>query len=77
MLSEKQDTSEPVAVPVLIGSRRRFFEWVTGAAAGIIGLSLAIPLVDDPHHLARWLIAKTAATESTLSGGRALLRWTI
>ncbi len=28
-----------------IGSRRKFFQWVTRAAAGLIGLSLAIPLV--------------------------------
>lgn len=27
------------------GTRRRFFQWVTRAAAGLIGLSLAIPLV--------------------------------
>jgi menaquinol-cytochrome c reductase iron-sulfur subunit len=45
MLSEKQDRSEPGTVSVLMGSRRRFFEWVTRAAAGFIGLSLAIPLV--------------------------------
>jgi len=28
-----------------VGTRRRFFEWVTGAAAGFIGFSLAVPLV--------------------------------
>ena len=28
-----------------VGSRRKFFQWVTRAAAGLIGLSLAIPLV--------------------------------
>jgi len=27
------------------GTRRRFFQWVTRAAAGLIGLSLAVPLV--------------------------------
>jgi len=27
------------------GSRRRFFQWVTRAAAGVIGLGLAVPLV--------------------------------
>lgn len=27
------------------GTRRRFFQWVTRAAAGVIGLSLAVPLV--------------------------------
>jgi menaquinol-cytochrome c reductase iron-sulfur subunit len=29
----------------LQGTRRQFFQWVTGAAAGLIGLGLAIPLV--------------------------------
>ena len=28
-----------------VGTRRRFFQWVTRAAAGFIGLSLAVPLV--------------------------------
>ncbi|HEY6084555.1 MAG TPA: hypothetical protein VIU63_04125, partial [Nitrospira sp.] len=28
-----------------VGTRRRFFEWVTATAAGVIGLSLAVPLV--------------------------------
>lgn len=28
-----------------VGSRRRFFQWFTRAAAGFIGLSLAVPLV--------------------------------
>ena len=28
-----------------IGPRRKFFAWMTGAIAGVIGLSLAIPLV--------------------------------
>jgi menaquinol-cytochrome c reductase iron-sulfur subunit len=28
-----------------VGSRRRFFQWVTRAAAGFIGLGLAVPLV--------------------------------
>jgi menaquinol-cytochrome c reductase iron-sulfur subunit len=28
-----------------VGTRRKFFQWVTRAAAGLIGLSLAIPLV--------------------------------
>lgn len=27
------------------GTRRRFFQWVTSAAAGLIGVSLAVPLV--------------------------------
>jgi menaquinol-cytochrome c reductase iron-sulfur subunit len=28
-----------------LGSRRRFFQWMIGAAAGLIGMSLAIPLM--------------------------------
>ena len=28
-----------------VGTRRKFFQWVTRAAAGLIGLSLAVPLV--------------------------------
>jgi len=28
-----------------VGTRRRFFQWITGAAAGFIGFSLAVPLV--------------------------------
>src|SRR5437899_10952294 len=28
-----------------VGTRRKFFQWVTRMAAGLIGLSLAIPLV--------------------------------
>lgn len=28
-----------------VGTRRKFFQWVTRAAAGLIGMSLAIPLV--------------------------------
>lgn len=28
-----------------VGTRRKFFQWVTRAAAGLIGVSLAIPLV--------------------------------
>ncbi len=27
-----------------VGSRRSFFQWVTGAIAGVIGLGLAVPL---------------------------------
>jgi menaquinol-cytochrome c reductase iron-sulfur subunit len=45
MLSEKKGRSESGTVSVLTESRRRFFEWVTRAAAGFIGISLAIPLV--------------------------------
>ena len=28
-----------------VGTRRKFFQWVTRAAAGLIGISLAVPLV--------------------------------
>jgi quinol---cytochrome c reductase iron-sulfur subunit, bacillus type len=28
-----------------VGTRRRFFQWVTRAAAGLIGLGLAVPLI--------------------------------
>ena len=45
MASEKQERSEPEAGSALTRSRRRFFEWVIRAAAGFIGISLAIPLV--------------------------------
>ncbi|HJT22458.1 MAG TPA: ubiquinol-cytochrome c reductase iron-sulfur subunit [Nitrospira sp.] len=43
-------SSEPQASPASdcsgpVGTRRRFFEWVTGAIAGLIGVSLAVPLV--------------------------------
>jgi len=38
---EKSETGDLI-VPT--GTRRSFFEWVTRAAAGLIGLSLAIPL---------------------------------
>ncbi|MDT7043123.1 ubiquinol-cytochrome c reductase iron-sulfur subunit [Candidatus Nitronereus thalassa] len=39
---EPHETPEGFSTPV--GSRRTFFQWVTGAIAGVIGLSLAIPL---------------------------------
>jgi menaquinol-cytochrome c reductase iron-sulfur subunit len=38
------EPSEP-AVRVPSGSRRRFFQWVTNVAAGVIGMGLAIPLL--------------------------------
>jgi len=41
---EPKDTKTP-GFYTPVGSRRRFFQWVTRAAAGLIGLSLAIPLV--------------------------------
>src|SRR5215831_15982142 len=28
-----------------VGTRRRFFQWVTRAAAGFIGLALAVPII--------------------------------
>ena len=43
-MSQQPGGSEEGAVHTPVGSRRRFFRWVTGAAAGLIGLGLAIPL---------------------------------
>lgn len=46
-MSEGKEQPEPL-VPGLstpIGTRRSFFQWVTGAAASLIGLSLAVPLI--------------------------------
>ncbi len=43
MKPKDKDTSR-LSTPV--GSRRRFFQWVIRGAAGLIGLSLAIPLVE-------------------------------
>jgi menaquinol-cytochrome c reductase iron-sulfur subunit len=43
-VSEQPGTYEEGEVHTPIGSRRRFFGWVTRAAAGLIGLGLAIPL---------------------------------
>ncbi len=39
----EDDKSQGLATPV--GSRRRFFQWIIGLAAGGIGLGLALPLV--------------------------------
>ena len=45
MVSQQPGGSEEGAVHTPVGSRRSFFRWVTRAAAGLIGLGLAIPLV--------------------------------
>ncbi len=42
--SSNRQVSEEGAVHTPVGSRRSFFRWVTRAAAGLIGLGLAIPL---------------------------------
>jgi menaquinol-cytochrome c reductase iron-sulfur subunit len=36
---------KPHGLSTPVGTRRTFFQWVTRAAAGLIGLSLAVPLV--------------------------------
>src|SRR6185436_8025747 len=41
---ENQEERANGGIHTPIGSRRKFFEWVTRAIAGVIGLSLAIPL---------------------------------
>jgi menaquinol-cytochrome c reductase iron-sulfur subunit len=43
-VSQQPGGSEEGAVHTPVGSRRSFFRWVTRAAAGLIGLGLAIPL---------------------------------
>ena len=43
-MSQQPGGSEEGAVHTPVGSRRSFFRWVTRAAAGLIGLGLAIPL---------------------------------
>ncbi len=43
-MSEQPGGSEEGALHTPVGSRRTFFRWVTRAAAGLIGLGLAIPL---------------------------------
>jgi menaquinol-cytochrome c reductase iron-sulfur subunit len=45
MPSEKKDTTKQEGCIMPEGSRRRFFQWVTRAVMGIIGLGLAVPLV--------------------------------
>ncbi len=44
MSLRKDDERPPDGFSTPIGSRRRFFQWVITAAAGFIGISLAIPL---------------------------------
>lgn len=46
-MSAHEEHEDPLShgLSTPIGTRRRFFAWVTGAAAALIGLGLAIPLV--------------------------------
>ena len=41
----ERDADPPSGFSTPVGTRRRFFQWVTRAAAGFIGLGLAVPLV--------------------------------
>jgi quinol---cytochrome c reductase iron-sulfur subunit, bacillus type len=43
--SPERSTDSPSGFYTPVGTRRRFFQWMTRAAAGFIGLSLAVPLV--------------------------------
>lgn len=43
--SPERGTGAPSGLYTPVGTRRNFFQWVTRAAAGLIGVSLAIPLV--------------------------------
>jgi menaquinol-cytochrome c reductase iron-sulfur subunit len=45
MSSSDQGAAEPGGFYTPVGTRRRFFQWVTRAAAGLIGLGLAVPLI--------------------------------
>jgi len=45
MSAPEKHPSDASALSTPAGTRRRFFQWITGAAAGLIGLSLAVPLV--------------------------------
>ena len=45
MSSPNQQPSHTPGFSTPIGTRRRFFQWVTRAAAGVIGLGLAVPLI--------------------------------
>jgi menaquinol-cytochrome c reductase iron-sulfur subunit len=45
MPSSESKVSPPSECSGPVGTRRRFFQWVTGAIAGLIGVSLAVPLV--------------------------------
>lgn len=44
-MSEVERGESAVSCVTPVGPRRRFFQWVIGAASGLIGLGLAIPLV--------------------------------
>jgi menaquinol-cytochrome c reductase iron-sulfur subunit len=43
--SPERDAGTPSGFYTPIGTRRRFFQWITRAAAGFIGLGLAVPLI--------------------------------
>jgi menaquinol-cytochrome c reductase iron-sulfur subunit len=45
MSSSDQGAAEPGGFYTPVGTRRRFFQWITRAAAGFIGLGLAVPLI--------------------------------
>ena len=45
MSFEKKDRADPEGSITPEGSRRRFFQWVTRAVMGVIGVGLAVPLV--------------------------------
>ena len=45
MPSEKKDAAKQEGCVMPQGSRRRFFQWVTKAVMGLIGIGLAVPLV--------------------------------
>ena len=42
---EPSDHASTDGLSTPVGSRRKFFYWITSAAAGFVGLSLAIPLI--------------------------------
>ncbi len=44
-MAEESGFSPPEGFYTPVGPRRKFFVWVTAAVAGVIGLSLAIPLL--------------------------------
>jgi len=41
----ERDAGPPSGFSTPVGTRRRFFQWATRAAAGLIGLGLAVPLI--------------------------------
>src|SRR5215472_7647746 len=45
MSSPDQQPSHTSGFYTPVGTRRRFFQWVTRAAAGFIGLSLTVPII--------------------------------